>query len=172
MGQYHASKLAAHKATLDFIQENRPRWTTICLHPVFVFGRSLVQTTAEELSGTPGMLWQSLNSEKPTMSQFLGVHIDDVAEAHLKALEVPNHGDDSDIKGVRSYLLAAQRRPWADAVQFVKAQYPDVQWPLPSVDATNYTVDTTRAGKELGITFKGMEEQVKDVVDQQLEFRK
>lgn len=172
MGQYHASKLAAHKATLDFVQGNQPRYNIICLHPVFVFGRSLVQTTAEELSGTPGMLWQSLNSEKPTMSQFLGVHIDDVAEAHVKALEVPNHGDDSDVKGVRSYLLAAERRPWADAVQLVKSQYPDVQWPLSSVDATNYAVDTTRAEKELGITFKGMEEQVKDVVDQQLEFRK
>lgn len=172
MGKYQASKFAAHKATLDFVKENQPRFTTISLHPVFVFGRSLVQTTAEELSGTPGMLWTSLVSETPAFGQFLGVHVDDVAAAHVRALEIgPLNADDGGTNAVRSYLLAAERRPWADVDRFVREQYPDVEWALSPVESTNYGVDTTRAERELGITFKGMEEQVKDVVDQQLEFR-
>lgn len=36
------------------------------------------------------------------------------------------------------------------------------------VDSTNYGVGTTIAERELGITFRAMEKQVKGVVDQQL----
>ena len=107
------------------------------------------------------------------MGQFLGVHVDDVAEAHIRALAVSlDDGDDGDSKGVRSYLLAAKRRSWGDVVRFVRGQYPGVEWALSPVDSTNYGVETSRAERELGIRFRGMEEQVKDVVDQQLELQR
>lgn len=110
-------KLAAHKATLDFIQEKHPRFPTICLHTVFVSVPSLVQTTAEDLSRTPYMLWQSLISERPAVGQVLGVHVDDAAEAHVRALAIGlENGDDGDTEGVPSYLLAAKRRSWALAL--------------------------------------------------------
>lgn len=56
MGQYHASKLAAHKETMDLAKEDHHHFDIVTLHPVFVFGHSLIQKPADDLSGSPGML--------------------------------------------------------------------------------------------------------------------
>lgn len=164
MSQYHASKLAAHKATLDFFNQKKPSFDIVTLHPVFVYGRSLVQESADQLGGTNGMLFQALFSEKPFAGQYMGVHVEDVAQAHVKAL------DDS-INGFQSYLLASPRRSWSEVKAFVQKQYPSLPIKFDANDWANYTVDTTRAKADLGIDFKGMEKQIQDLVDQQLELR-
>ncbi|KAE8419600.1 hypothetical protein BDV36DRAFT_251285 [Aspergillus pseudocaelatus] len=166
MGQYHASKLAAHKATLDFYSTTNPGFDIITLHPVFVYGRSLVQETADQLGGSCGSLFQSLFSETPSSPQFNGVHVDDVADAHVRVL------DDS-VKGFRSYLLAAETSPWGDVKRFLEGRYPGVGFGLKTVDGgdISYRVDAGRAERELGIGFKGLESMVGDVVDQQFELR-
>ncbi|PIG82175.1 reductase [Aspergillus arachidicola] len=165
MAQYHASKLAAHKATLDFHSTNSPAFDIITLHPVFVYGRSLVQETADQLSGSCGTLFQSLFSETPSFPQFNGVHVDDVADAHVKVL-------DDGVKGFRSYLLAAETRSWGDVRRFLEGRYPGVEFGLKSGgDEVGYRVDAGRAERELGIVFRGLESMVGDVVDQQFELR-
>ncbi|KAE8333976.1 hypothetical protein BDV39DRAFT_212000 [Aspergillus sergii] len=165
MAQYHASKLAAHKATLDFHSTNSPAFDIITLHPVFVYGRSLVQETADQLSGSCGTLFQSLFSETPSFPQFNGVHVDDVADAHVKVL-------DDGVKGFRSYLLAAEVRSWGDVRRFLEGRYPGVGFGLKSGgDEVGYSVDAGRAERELGIVFRGLESMVGDVVDQQFELR-
>lgn len=165
MAQYQISKMASYKATIDFVHDQKPAFDVITLHPVFVFGRNPLQGRADQLAGSNGTLYKSLMSETPILAQFLGVHIDDVAEAHVKAL-------DESITGFRSYLLSAPRRSWVDVDRFIRAQYPDVDFKLKPVDQANYTVDVSKAESELGMRFKPMEEQVKDVVDQQLELRR
>lgn len=164
MDQYHASKLAAHRATLDFAKQHTPSFDIVTLHPVFVFGRSLVQESAEGLEGSNGLLFKSLMSEKPLVGQYLGVHLDDVADAHVMVL-------DDAIKGFSSYLLASKRRSWVEVDEFVRGQYPSVPFKMKPQDSVEYGVDTTKAERDLGIKFKQMEEQVKDVVDQQCVFR-
>jgi hypothetical protein len=52
MGWYQASKLAAHTATLDYVSSKKPQYSVVTIHPVFVFGHNILQTTADELSGT------------------------------------------------------------------------------------------------------------------------
>lgn len=165
MAQYHASKLAAHKATLHFHSTNSPAFDIITLHPVFVYGRSLVQETADQLSGSCGGLFQSLFSETPSFPQFNGVHVDDVADAHVKVL-------DDGVKGFRSYLLAAETRSWGDVRRFLEGRYPGVGFGLKGGDdGVGYRVDAGRAERELGIVFRGLERMVGDVVDQQFELR-
>lgn len=178
MTQYHASKLAAHKATLDKAHSlhRRPGYTIITLHPVFVFGRSLIQESADDLDSSPGMLFKSLISEKPLVSGgFRGVHVDDVAEAHVSALRL---GDDDVAGGLRSYLLSGEICSWARVGRFVRERFPSVSFRLRAeedeegtAEMGGYRVDSRRAEEELGIRFKGMQEQVVDVVEQQLEFR-
>ncbi|RAQ57863.1 reductase [Aspergillus flavus] len=165
MAQYHASKLAAHKVTLDFHSTNSPTFDIITLHPVFVYGRSLVQETADQLSGSCDGLFQSLFSETPSFPQFNGVHVDDVADAHVKVL-------DDGVKGFRSYLLAAETRSWGDVRRFLEGRYPGVGFGLKGGgDGVGYRVDAGRAERELGIVFRGLESMVGDVVDQQFELR-
>ncbi|KAE8356400.1 hypothetical protein BDV28DRAFT_165045 [Aspergillus coremiiformis] len=164
MAQYHASKLAAHKATLDFYSATNPTFDLITVHPVFVFGRSLVQESADDLGGSCGMLLESLFSDTPTQPQFLGVHINDVADAHVKVL-------DEKVKGFRSYLLASEARPWKEVLDFVEGRYPRVEFMLKGSETIVYRADAGRARRELGIEFKGMESMVVDVLDQQFELK-
>jgi nucleoside-diphosphate-sugar epimerase len=169
MGQYHASKLASYKATIDFVDAQRPSFDVVTLHPVLVFGRSLIQDNAADLDGSNGMLFQTLVSEQPEqpfMNQYLGVHVLDVADAHVKAL-------DEKIKGFESYLLAAERRTWAEVETFVKKELPEfpLGWKNVPETAKSYTVDAGKARRELGMEFKGMERQVGDLVRQQMELR-
>ncbi|KAF9887163.1 hypothetical protein FE257_010417 [Aspergillus nanangensis] len=165
MTQYRASKVASYKAVLEFVRDQKPTFDVVTLHPIFVYGRNLVQEKSDSPSGTCGMLFRSLISEKPLVGQFLGVHVDDVATAHVRALN-------TSITGFRSFLLSATRRSWVEVETFVRRQYPQLPIKLKAEDWEDYTVDASKAEKELGLCFKSMEDQVKDVVDQQLELGK
>ena len=152
---------------IDFVATNNPSFDVVTIHPVLVFGRSLIQETAEELSGSNGLLFQTLMSETPFGKQFLGVHVSDVASAHVSALT----RSCTSIKGVQPYLVSSKARPWHEVHDFVKSRYPGLAIKLPPLDTLSYDVDTTRAHRELGIEFRGMEVQVADLLDQQLELR-
>jgi nucleoside-diphosphate-sugar epimerase len=165
MGQYHASKLAAHTATLDYISDHKPDYTVVTIHPVFVFGENLLQTTAGELGGTNGMLFGSLYSKESPTASYRGVHVLDVAEAHIRALSL----DDAPIA---SFLLASKGKSWEEVMDFAKNEFPEAGFETKSKAGDLWSVDTTRAEAHLGFKeWREMEEQVRDVVQQQLKLR-
>lgn len=165
MGQYHASKLASYTATLNFIASNKPRFSTVTLHPVFVFGQSLLQKSADQLSGTNALLFGSLYSEEPLFAPYRGVHVLDVAEAHIKALGLAE-------KPIASYLLSATDRPWEEVLEFANKEYPAAGFKAKVKSGDRWHVDTTRAQRDLGFhSWREMEVQLKDVVNQQLKLR-
>jgi nucleoside-diphosphate-sugar epimerase len=49
--KYHASKILAHQATIDWTKKNKPHFSLATLHPSFVLGDSLIQNSAREVSG-------------------------------------------------------------------------------------------------------------------------
>lgn len=144
--QYHASKLVSHRATLNIVKEKLPHYDIVTLHSVFVFGRNLLQETAEELSGSSVKL---LLSDNPPAGQLWGVHVDDVAQAHVKALK--NNG-----KGLQSYLLASEGWLWEDVARFVKQQYPSFPLGLKpeDTDTVGYIVDASKA-ERIGSSLQG-----------------
>ncbi|KAF9891632.1 hypothetical protein FE257_003643 [Aspergillus nanangensis] len=166
--QYIASKNASYKATIDFVRNQKPSFDVVTLHPAFTFGRSLIQKRADEqLDSTNTMLFNAIMYEQWCfgafpLRQFLGVHLDDVAAAHLKVL-------DGSIQGFQQYLLSAPRRSVEDVVSFITTQYPNLPFKLKPGDTKFFMADASKAEKELGMHFKPMEDQVKDVMDQQLE---
>lgn len=165
MGQYQASKMASYTATLDFVETNKPHFSVVTLHPVFVFGRNLLQTTPDDISGTNGMLFGSLYSEEPMFAPYRGVHIDDVADAHIRALGLAD-------KPVSSYLLSAKDRPWEEVIEFANKKYPQAGFKTKPKSGDRWFVQTARAEAELGFSsWKEMEDQVSDVVEQQLALR-
>lgn len=165
MGQYAASKLASYTATLDFVEQNKPHFAVITLHPVFVFGRNLLQTSADELSGTNAALFGGLYSDEPTFKHLQGVHVDDVAEAHIRALSLAD-------KPVSSFLLAAKDRSWQEVLDFANKKWPEAGFKTEVGKGDRWIVETARAEKELGFgEWKEMEVQVTDVVEQQFALR-
>jgi nucleoside-diphosphate-sugar epimerase len=163
--QYRASKIASYLATLTFVETKKPHFSVVTLHPVYVFGRNILQTSADEISGTNKMLYTSLVSASPLFAPYRGVHIDDVASAHIRALSLPD-------APVSSYLLSAKARTWEEVMDFVKQKFPEEKFKMEPKGGDLLIVKTEKAEEELGFkSWKEMEVQVCDVIEQQIELR-
>lgn len=162
---YHASKLLSNNATWDFWKTAKPHYSLVSTHPFFVFGHNLVQTSSDDGIGSNGVLW------KPIMTGILGamsagVHIQDVAEAHVKALD-PKIPDGS------KYLLAGKQSDWKGVAQIVHRDYPNLGAKI-SVEAEGGLLpfDASKAEKDLGMNWRSWEQMIHEVVDQQLALAK
>ncbi|USW48834.1 Putative NAD(P)-binding domain superfamily [Septoria linicola] len=143
-----ASKIASYLATLDFVETKKPQFSVVTLRPVYIFGRNLLQTSADELTGTNG-----------------GVHVDDVAEAHIRALTLPD-------AQVSSFPLAGKDGRWEEVLEFANKKFPRAGFTAKPKPGDGMSVDTGLAEAQLGFSsWKEMEVQVSDVVEQQLDFR-
>lgn len=164
MRLYCASKLLANNATWKFWKTAKPHFALVSIHPSFVFGHNLVQTSAEQISSSSnGLLWQTIMTGTPVGS-VTGVHIQDVAEAHVKALS-PEIADGS------KYLISGNKATWGDVAQIVKKHYPNVGAQISTdIEGSSWPTDTTKAEKDLKIEWRSLEQMVREVVDQQLSF--
>ncbi|OGE55284.1 hypothetical protein PENARI_c004G04769 [Penicillium arizonense] len=163
MRLYRASKLLANNATWDFWATTKPHYALVTLHPAFVFGHNLMQTSAEEVAtGSNGLLWSLVMQGNPAGSN--GVHIQDVAEAHIKVL-------DPEIPDGSKYLLAGPMATGSEIASIVKKLYPDSGAKITEdIQLSPMPVDTAKAEAELGIQWRSWEAMVKEVMDQQLGF--
>lgn len=97
---YHTSKILALKRAEDFVQSEKPSFDVIHIHPTIVLGRDELATTPEAVdSGSNAWaLGPALGrrSEKPVPA--IVTHVDDVALAHVRALN-------PDVPGNQSFLL-------------------------------------------------------------------
>ncbi|KAF3391746.1 hypothetical protein F1880_007446 [Penicillium rolfsii] len=165
MTLYRASKLLANNATWRFRETAKPHFSLVTIHPSFVFGANLMQTSAQEVqSGSNGILWGSLMGGVP-LGGISGVHVQDVAEAHVKAL-------DPKIKDVSKYLLSAPQTTWKEVAKVALKAYPHIGMKITEEveGMPSLPTDTTKAEVELGMKWRSWDEMVRDVVDQQLGF--
>ena len=167
--KYHASKILAHRATLEWVAANKPHFVVVTLHPSFVFGRNLSQTTPDEIDGTNAMLWGTLYSEKPTIPA-VSVDVRDVALAHIRALEAKFEGKNE----VQEFIISASDRDgwsWTKIAEFVKEKYPNLGIKLEGPFDPTPFVETPRAEEILGLKWKTMEETISSFLDHQVELR-
>ncbi|RHZ55812.1 ketoreductase sphI [Aspergillus thermomutatus] len=169
MRLYHASKLLANKTAWEFRQTAKPHYALVTLHPVFVYGRNPVQTSAEQIQeSSNGLLWYTIMTGIPhySHSQVPGVHVDDVVEAHLKALD-PAIPDGS------RYLLTGKAGTWKEVANVVQRYCSDLGAKItPGIEEEFLPTDSSKAEAELGMRWRSWDQMVRDVVDQQLEFVK
>jgi nucleoside-diphosphate-sugar epimerase len=164
MKLYLASKLLSNNAAWEFRAATKPHFALVTLHPAFVYGHNLVQTSAEGVKyGSNGNLWSLIMQANPNASTT-GVHIQDVAEAHIKALD-PKIVDGS------KYLLAGPKTTGSEIARIVHKLYPD-SGALINEDSQGFAMpnDTTKAETELGMKWRSVETMVREVMDQQLGF--
>lgn len=164
MNIYHASKLLANNATWEFMKDRKPNFSLVTLHPAFVFGHNLRQTT-EQIDGSNRVLFGTITTGNP-VGTITGVHIKDVAEAHVKALNTA-------VPDGSKFLLAGPKASWRDVATIVKEIYPESRFGIKEdIAGESWPVDTTQAERVLGMKWRSLKEIVIDVVDQQLQFRK
>lgn len=159
--KYSASKILAHQATRDFLQKEKPKFKLVTFHPVFVLGDSLIQKSAKDIDGMNAMFWHSLATPKPMIPSAF-VHVRDVAEAHLKALD--NY---QSIENRTEYILSAPVVGWDNASKLVRDRYPQVdvlleQGPFP---LENWQIDTSPAEKDLGMKWRSAQATLGDLIN-------
>ncbi|GKT66922.1 NAD dependent epimerase/dehydratase [Colletotrichum tofieldiae] len=167
--KYHASKVLAHRAVLEWVPKNEPNYSVITLHPSFVFGRNLTQTSADGIDGTNAMLWESFFSEKPSVP-MAPVDVRDVALAHLRALNL----DVNRQSNVQEFLLSAPEAggwKWERVVEFVNEKYPDLKIQLKGPFGEIPKLEAKRATELLGIKWRNMEDTISSFLDHQLELK-
>ena len=143
------------EATFDII-------TTL---PAFVFGPNLLQTSVKETTGTNGILWKVLTTGFPFPLAYGNVHVEDVARAHVLALD---HGK---VPGGSRYLLVASNDSWSFALEYVKGKWPERKWAEKETVGAPVKWDTSKAVKELGLGgFLSYRRQIDDVVEQLIAF--
>jgi nucleoside-diphosphate-sugar epimerase len=161
---YHASKLLSNNATWSFWQTAKPHYSLVSIHPTFVIGHNLVQSSADEL-GSNGVLWGPIMTGTPGAQSF-GVHVEDVAEAHIKAL-------DPSIPNGAKYLLDGERTTWKEVAQIVHRDYPNAGAKIRlEAEGGAPPVDTSKAEQELGMKWRSWDQMIHELMDQQLDFIK
>ncbi|KAF3932388.1 Dihydroflavonol-4-reductase [Dactylella cylindrospora] len=175
---YHASKNRADIATVKFREEKRPPFAIVTIHPDYVYGAMPILKDSREIMAhdtTAAILWREYNGIQGLLrfqEKDHSVHIDDVAAAHVKVL------DDS-IKDGEKYLLSSGEFKWDDLLEYAQKEYPNMVFKLDAIPdwkagfaATYVTIDGSKAEKELGIKYKDIYQQFKDLADQQIELLK
>jgi nucleoside-diphosphate-sugar epimerase len=164
---YAASKLLANKATWDFLANEKPQFSLVTIHPTMVYGNSIIQDSSET-GGTNAYIFGCIvNGVKGMDALLKAVHVRDVAQAHIRAL-------DDDIKN-KSYLLNGKRMDWKELREWSEKYYPEESKSFKLVSNDQPKViqtDTSRAEKELGIEWIEPEEMIKEVLDQQISYLK
>ncbi|KFY83537.1 hypothetical protein V498_07998 [Pseudogymnoascus sp. VKM F-4517 (FW-2822)] len=157
---YHASKLLSNNAAWSFWRNEKPHYSLVSIHPAFVLGHNLVQSSPDEI-GSNGVLWKLIMTGTFSPS-VAGVHIQDVAEAHIKALN-------PDIPDGAKYLLVGKPITWKEVAQIMDRDYPNVGIKI-SMEAEGGTMpcDNTKTEQELGMKWRSWEQMIHEVMDQQL----
>lgn len=168
---YSASKVRALNATERFLDQHKPHFSIVHIHPSFVIGKNELITDAKDItSGTNGVVFQQvLGVTTPYSTPGNSVHVHDVAFLHVKGLDpvVPD----------RQSLIASsggvEGTVWGDAIGIVKRRFSEAvqNGILPNNGETPTKasrIDTTETEKLTGIHFKSYEEQVASVTEHYL----
>lgn len=168
---YTASKVAALEAAESWMRRERPRFDLVHLHPSFVLGRNDMATSAAEaMRGSNGVVIAMLLGKKFGARPGASVHVEDVARAHVRAL------DASSVPGDRSYVLSRPAE-WHRAVDVARRDFaPMMKRRLlvatGSVESVPLDVDTRLTDAALGGgSFLSFETQVRSLVRQFAELR-
>ncbi|KAK4447137.1 putative reductase [Podospora aff. communis PSN243] len=167
--KYSASKILAHRATLEWMAARNPHFSLVTVHPTFVLGHDKTQTDPTRPGGINAFLLRSLATPPPgkPMTPAAFVDVRDVSSALLRSLDLEVE------KGVPVTEILVNGNPtsWDEIIKFVKTRYPMVEVKLQGPFDAPFTADTSRAEKNLGIRWRSIKEMLAGVFDQQMELR-
>lgn len=185
---YCASKTAALRKSLEWMEEEQRRegrqpFDLVNMAPIYVAGRHALATSTADLFGTSNAVFLQLVAGKTAWKEgdvpevVGGVHIDDVVELHLAALDTeriktPTEGPR---KGVEMFVIGYEMQ-WKDVTDAVAKLFPEAveKGLVPNNgfvgSKTTVVVSKEKTERVFGIKLKGVEEMMASVMPQYLEF--
>ncbi|CAG9990100.1 unnamed protein product, partial [Clonostachys byssicola] len=174
---YVLSKIFVAGCVRKYVQSTQPKlhFSVVSVLPGTTVGPNELASTPKELL---------VGSNMVVMGPLLGIkfapipsvvsHVDDVAYAHLKALDLDiSPGEISSLLPVFNSKADPTPFKWDDAADIVQEKFPEAtnsgMFPFGgTVPVTRVLADSTEDEKTLGREFKGYREAVVDVVGQYL----
>jgi nucleoside-diphosphate-sugar epimerase len=168
---YTAAKVSALKLTEQWIESVKPAFDLVHIAPGHVFGPNELVTDPEDLlkAGTNRIILVPVTGKAYGTEAGVTVHLDDVAEAHVRALDPATPGN-------RLYILSSgglEGTKLDECFEIVARNFPDhIDSTLPnngSLPSFSFKVDASDSARVLGIHFMPFERQVCDTVEYYLE---
>jgi nucleoside-diphosphate-sugar epimerase len=166
---YQASKSLAEKAAWNFIEKQRPTFTLTTICPPMVFGpRTDNLKSINDLDTSNAAIWKLVTSGKDASILPIRVpweiDVRDVAFAHVAALERQTNTNER-------YVIAAQSYTNQAIADFVHQStkipsYIKDSTPIgtPGQHLEHYLVDSSKAQKELGVSYISLNKTIDDLI--------
>lgn len=161
---YCASKVFAEKAAFEYVEKNKPNFTVSTICPPMIYGPNEHEVTdLSKLNTSSADIYRLMNgSEKevPDTSFFAFADVRDVGDAHMKAYETAGAAQ-------QRYFITSGNFTYQEFCDIIRKNVPEVKDKVPvgkpgSKGPECYKVSNEKAKKELGLTFRSMEECVTD----------
>lgn len=170
---YIAAKVSALNLSERWMQAERPAFDLVHIAPGHIFGPNELTSDPQEMlqTGSNRMILQpvAIAGKVSATEPGVTVHLDDVAEAHVRAL-------DPSVPGNRLYILSSGGLSGSrldECFEIVAHYFPDYAGSmLPnngSLPSSVFKVDASESAQALGMSLVSFEQQVRDVVQYFLE---
>ncbi|KAJ3296464.1 methylglyoxal reductase (NADPH-dependent) gre2 [Borealophlyctis nickersoniae] len=165
---YLASKTEAEKAAWKFVEDKKPKFDLVCIHPVYVFGPTIHHIASkDDINTSVAMIFGYLTGNHPKplgprkmFENFVDVR--DVATAHVKAATLPAASG-------KRFITSAGGFSSEKIAQIIAKRFPELKGKVPVVEGDvkepDTEADNTAAREVLGIKFRSLEESVVDTVE-------
>lgn len=168
---YTAAKVSTLNLTEQWAESEKPAFDLVHIAPGHVFGPNELVTDPEELlqTGTNRIILVPVTGKAYSTEAGVTVHLDDVAEAHVRALNPSTPGN-------RLYILSSggvEGTKLDNCFEIVARNFPEhVGSTLlnnGSLPSSIFKVDASESARILGMDFIPYEQQVRDAVGYYLE---
>ncbi|VUC29006.1 unnamed protein product [Clonostachys rosea] len=175
---YVASKALAEKAAWDFVRERKPQFDLTVLCPPMVFGPAVHSVSFSAMNIAAWDINRFFSGELedvPDTGYWGFVDVRDLAKAHVRALEVPEAGNERFfiVGGRYSYqqtadVLRASPRIPEVLKKNIPLGKPGHNYPGPNI----YDVNNSKSIRILGVEYRSFEESIVDSAVKMIELRK
>lgn len=156
------------------MEKEKPSFDLVCINPSLVFGpQPRYLANLEELNTSNHRIREIVlghNREElnPTGKMHLWVDVRDVAQAHIRAMELP------EASGQR-FMIVSGTFSNKQIADIIRELYPELHDKLPPANSPDdfpedyYSFDASKSKRVLGIEYKDLRTCVKDAVDAMLQ---
>lgn len=164
---YRGSKTFAEKAAWEFVEKEKPNYQISTLNPPLVFGPIVNYLNSLDAVNTSNQRFRDMmqgkmkDDLKPT-GTFIWTDVRDLAEAHVKAIEVP------EAAGKRFFITAGHFSN-KDLAETIKEAFPNLADKLPSdpksdMPADVFDYNNSRSKEILGLQYRPLNQCTIDTV--------
>lgn len=165
---YCASKTFAERAAFDFVKENKPLFTVSSVTPPMVYGPAAQHVESlKHLNTSSADIYRLIDGstkEVPPTAFWAFTDVRDLAVAHRLAYELPTAGGER-------YFITSGNFSYQQVVDIILKLHPELYDLIPKLNPGPttfegvYHVSNEKAKLELGLTFRSLEESIRETVE-------